>query len=44
LIEGMKLEKVTETVVQTLSTMFMLAVAVLLMMPAVGAWRQWRKT
>jgi cobaltochelatase CobN len=43
LIEGMKLEKVSETVVQTLSTMFLLALAVLLLMPAAGAWRQWRK-
>lgn len=43
LIEGMKLEKVSEPVVQALSTMLLLAMGVLLMTPAIGAWRQWRK-
>lgn len=39
----MKLEKVSEPVVQALSTMLLLALGVLLMTPAIGAWRQWRK-
>lgn len=42
-IEGLKLEKVSEPVVQALSTMLLLALGVLLMTPAIGAWRQWRK-
>ncbi|WP_241464125.1 cobaltochelatase subunit CobN [Rhodoferax saidenbachensis] len=43
LIEGMKLEQVAEPVVQALSTMLLFAVGLLLMTPAIGAWRQWRK-
>jgi cobaltochelatase CobN len=43
LIEGMKLEKVAEPVVQALSAMLLFAVGLLFVMPAVGAWRQWRK-
>ena len=43
LIEGMKLEKVAEPVVQALRAMLMFALALLLMTPAIGAWRQWRK-
>jgi cobaltochelatase CobN len=43
LIEGMKLEKVSEPVVQALSSMLLLALGALLMTPALGAWRQWKK-
>jgi cobaltochelatase CobN len=44
LIEGMKLEKVAEQpVVQALSAMVLLALGLLLLTPAVGALRQWRK-
>jgi cobaltochelatase CobN len=43
LIEGMKLEKVAEPVVQALSAMLLFAMGLLLMTPALGAWRQWRK-
>jgi cobaltochelatase CobN len=43
LIEGMKLEKVAEPVVQALSVMLVLAIGLLLVTPAVGAWRQWRR-
>jgi cobaltochelatase CobN len=43
LIEGMKLEKVAEPVVQALSAMLLFAMGLLLMTPAIGAWRQWRK-
>jgi len=42
-IQGMKLERVAEPVVQALSAMLLFAVGLLLGMPAVGAWRQWRK-
>jgi cobaltochelatase CobN len=43
LIEGLQLEKVTAPVVQALSAMLLLALGLLLMAPAVGAWRQWRR-
>ncbi|MBI2748368.1 MAG: cobaltochelatase subunit CobN [Burkholderiales bacterium] len=43
LISGMQLEKVTAPVVQALSAMLMLALGLLVMTPAVGAWRQWRR-
>jgi cobaltochelatase CobN len=43
LIEGMKLEQVATPVVQALSAMLLLALGLLFMTPALGAWRQWRK-
>lgn len=43
LIEGMKLEPVATPVVQALSAMLLLALGLLFMTPALGAWRQWRK-
>jgi len=42
-IEGMKLERVVTPVVQALSAMLLLALGLLFMTPALGAWRQWRK-
>jgi cobaltochelatase CobN len=42
-IKGMQLEKVMEQpVVQALGAMLMLAMGLLLVAPALGAWRQWR--
>ena len=44
LIEGMKLEKVAEQpLVQALGAVLVLAMGLLFLMPAAGAWRQWRK-
>ena len=43
LIEGMKLERVATPVVQALSAMLLLALGLLFMTPALGAWRQWRR-
>ena len=43
LIEGMRLEPVVAPVVQTLSAMVLLALGLLFMTPALGAWQQWRK-
>ncbi len=43
LIEGMKLEQVAAPVVQALSAMLLLALGLLFMTPALGAWRQWKK-
>jgi cobaltochelatase CobN len=42
LIKGMKLEQVPPAVVKTLGTAALLALALLLLTPAIGAWRQWR--
>jgi cobaltochelatase CobN len=43
-VEGMKLEKVSEPVVQALSALLLFAVGLLLVAaPALGAWRQWKK-
>jgi cobaltochelatase CobN len=43
LIEGLQLEKVSAPVVQALSAMLLLALGLLILTPAAGALRQWRR-
>lgn len=42
-ITGMKLEQVPQQVMQTLGALLATAIALLVLFPLVGAWRQFRK-
>ncbi|MBC3929911.1 cobaltochelatase subunit CobN [Undibacterium sp. CY21W] len=43
-ISGMKLESVSQKVVETLGQLMIAAIALLILFPLIGAWRQWRKS
>jgi hypothetical protein len=40
----MKLESVSQKVVETLGQLMIAAIALLILFPLIGAWRQWRKS